>query len=95
MILQEKVLGSDGTNIDNFTFEHSPVSVTTKKKFYCDYPNCRKYFREKGNLKTHSRIHVKGYVYIRQGKSRLNAVLQDAIRDSMHRGTSETMKKDI
>jgi uncharacterized Zn-finger protein len=30
-----------------------------EKSFQCSFENCFKIFREKGNLKTHLRIHVK------------------------------------
>lgn len=34
------------------------VSSLSKYKFKCDFPSCEKSFKEKGNLKTHYRIHT-------------------------------------
>lgn len=34
------------------------VNIVEKKVFKCPHPNCPKQFREKGNLRTHIRVHV-------------------------------------
>lgn len=33
--------------------------IQGRKLFKCPYENCQKIFKEKGNLKTHIRVHVK------------------------------------
>jgi hypothetical protein len=34
------------------------INEVDERKFLCEFPNCQKKFKEKGNLKTHLRIHV-------------------------------------
>jgi hypothetical protein len=46
---------------------HSNRNILKKEQkeliYLCEYPNCNKKFKEKNNLKTHIRIHVK-YIFI-------------------------------
>jgi uncharacterized Zn-finger protein len=65
-------------NTKQFTLSDQPI----KQKIYkCPYIYCKKAFSEKGNLRTHLRIHVSMLIkYIfRLGKNLTNVPLRDAV----------------
>lgn len=48
--------------------------LASKRKFNCPYENCDRVFKEKGNLRTHLRVHVIILLILRQESDRLSAI---------------------
>ena len=51
-MLDEKLIELEKSHSQKFLIQKQ------RKLFKCDYEGCNRQFREKGNLKTHIRIHV-------------------------------------
>ena len=89
---EHNVFNTDFIKLFDKTFDRSESDSNSKiyskipvqKTYVCSFPECNKIFKEKGNLKTHLRIHVKlkNYKNKRQEKNRFFVHLKIAIKVS-------------